>query len=398
MSTQHVETLIIGAGQAGLSTGYFLAQQGVSFLIVDGRTGSATTGGSSGTPCASTPRPSTTGCPGCPSRLRIRGISRKEEVANYLEAYALHRDLPVPENTRIEWLVPGPGGGYVIGNDGVEHGQLRSVVIATRTFGRTPQIPAKPTISTRASSDAFQRVPAPIPTTAGTGPGGGRLALGRRCGLRDGADPLVRVGGRDAARSRLSSSMPRAGRAFLPFIYYCSNTCLTAAPRWAARRSTTCASTGAPACESRPASSPTAGWHGLSPGSSAAGMVGRCWMMAISSMPPMWSGARDSGRCSTGSNCRSSTPGGGRWSIAGWSGSAGPLLLGPSFQYGFSSMILPGRGPGCRLRRRLRSSPGYGLVSVEGLFDQLGAHAGASSRAHYRGRRIIVAVGGFGWA
>ena len=36
MSTQHVETLIIGAGQAGLSTGHFLAQHGVSFLIVDG--------------------------------------------------------------------------------------------------------------------------------------------------------------------------------------------------------------------------------------------------------------------------------------------------------------------------------------------------------------------------
>ena len=36
MTTQHVDTLIIGAGQAGLSTGYFLAQRGISFLIVDG--------------------------------------------------------------------------------------------------------------------------------------------------------------------------------------------------------------------------------------------------------------------------------------------------------------------------------------------------------------------------
>ena len=36
MTTQHIDTLIIGAGQAGLATGYFLAQRGLEFLIVDG--------------------------------------------------------------------------------------------------------------------------------------------------------------------------------------------------------------------------------------------------------------------------------------------------------------------------------------------------------------------------
>ena len=36
MTTQHIDTLIIGAGQAGLATGYFLAQRGIEFLIVDG--------------------------------------------------------------------------------------------------------------------------------------------------------------------------------------------------------------------------------------------------------------------------------------------------------------------------------------------------------------------------
>ena len=36
MTTQHIETLIIGAGQAGLSTGYHLQQLGRPFLIVDG--------------------------------------------------------------------------------------------------------------------------------------------------------------------------------------------------------------------------------------------------------------------------------------------------------------------------------------------------------------------------
>jgi putative flavoprotein involved in K+ transport len=35
MTTQHIETLIIGAGQAGLSTGYHLRRMGRPFLIVD---------------------------------------------------------------------------------------------------------------------------------------------------------------------------------------------------------------------------------------------------------------------------------------------------------------------------------------------------------------------------
>jgi putative flavoprotein involved in K+ transport len=36
MTTQHIETLIIGAGQAGLSTGHHLQRQGRPVLIVDG--------------------------------------------------------------------------------------------------------------------------------------------------------------------------------------------------------------------------------------------------------------------------------------------------------------------------------------------------------------------------
>jgi cation diffusion facilitator CzcD-associated flavoprotein CzcO len=36
VGTQHIETLVIGAGQAGLSTGYHLQRLGRPFLIVDG--------------------------------------------------------------------------------------------------------------------------------------------------------------------------------------------------------------------------------------------------------------------------------------------------------------------------------------------------------------------------
>ncbi|GAA4474863.1 hypothetical protein GCM10023190_09420 [Enteractinococcus fodinae] len=36
MKTQHVETIIIGAGQAGLSAAYHLQRRGVECLVLDG--------------------------------------------------------------------------------------------------------------------------------------------------------------------------------------------------------------------------------------------------------------------------------------------------------------------------------------------------------------------------
>jgi thioredoxin reductase len=36
MTIEHIETAIIGAGQAGLATGYHLKRRGREFLIVDG--------------------------------------------------------------------------------------------------------------------------------------------------------------------------------------------------------------------------------------------------------------------------------------------------------------------------------------------------------------------------
>jgi putative flavoprotein involved in K+ transport len=67
----------------------------------------------------------------------------KEEVADYLEAYALHWDLPVRTSTRVEQLIPGPGGGYLatLGPDAESTISCDSVVIATGTFGRTPWVP-----------------------------------------------------------------------------------------------------------------------------------------------------------------------------------------------------------------------------------------------------------------
>ena len=87
MNTQHVETLIIGAGQAGLSTGYFLTQRGVV------RSSSWTSKNRIGdnwrqqwdTLRLYTPA-KYDGLPGLPFPARLAGTSRrKDEVADYLE-------------------------------------------------------------------------------------------------------------------------------------------------------------------------------------------------------------------------------------------------------------------------------------------------------------------------
>jgi putative flavoprotein involved in K+ transport len=142
MTTQHIETLIIGAGQAGLSTGYHLQRRGRPFLIVDG----AERVGDNWRHQWDTLRLYTPakydGLPGLPFPADDPWhFPGKDEVAAYLEQYALHFDLPVRMSTRIDRLRAGPDGGYVatIGPDTIT---CDNVVVATGTFGRTPFVPA----------------------------------------------------------------------------------------------------------------------------------------------------------------------------------------------------------------------------------------------------------------
>ncbi len=144
MTTQHIDTLIIGAGQAGLATGYFLAQRGIEFLIVDG----ADRIGDNWREQWDTLRLYTAakydGLPGLQFPADPYHFPGKDEVGDYLESYALHWDLPVRMSTRVETLEPAPGGGYLatLGPDAVSTISCDQVVIATGTFGRTPWVPA----------------------------------------------------------------------------------------------------------------------------------------------------------------------------------------------------------------------------------------------------------------
>jgi putative flavoprotein involved in K+ transport len=102
--SEQVETLVIGGGQAGLSVGYHLARRGMDFVILDAsdRIGDAwrsrwdslrlfTPARYNGLDGMAFPGPS-------------HVFSTKDEVADYLEAYAARFELPVRTSMRVTRL------------------------------------------------------------------------------------------------------------------------------------------------------------------------------------------------------------------------------------------------------------------------------------------------------
>ena len=145
MKTQHVEAVIIGGGQAGLSAAYHLQRQGVECLVLDGsdRIGDQWRDRYDSLRLFS---------PAYADRLdalRFPGdqeaFPSKDDMADYLELYALTHELPVRLRSQVRRLTAGADEGYVVE---LEREQQReritcdSVVIATGTFGPEPSIPA----------------------------------------------------------------------------------------------------------------------------------------------------------------------------------------------------------------------------------------------------------------
>lgn len=141
MITQHVETLIIGAGQAGLATGYHLEDLGREFLIVDGgeRVGDSWRRHYDSLTLFTPAKFNS--LDGLPFPGDPWSFPTKDEMADYIELYAVTFDLPVRLRTRVQHLAADDGGGFVATLDG-QRIKCENVVIATGTFGHTPQVPA----------------------------------------------------------------------------------------------------------------------------------------------------------------------------------------------------------------------------------------------------------------
>ena len=139
-TSERIDTLIIGAGQAGLSAAYHLRRAGRECLVVDAneRVGDNWRRHWDSlrlyTPAA------LDGLPGMPFPAARWSYPTKDEVAEYLETYATTFELPVRGGIRVTGLSADDDGYRVEHETGLF--EAHNVIIAIGTFGRRPNIPA----------------------------------------------------------------------------------------------------------------------------------------------------------------------------------------------------------------------------------------------------------------
>jgi len=114
MSSEHphverFETVIIGGGQAGLTAGYYLAKHGRPFVILDAneRIGDAWRKRWDSLRLFTPARFSR--LPGLPLPAPAWSFPTKDELADYLEAYAVQFELPVRTGISVDALTRSDG-------------------------------------------------------------------------------------------------------------------------------------------------------------------------------------------------------------------------------------------------------------------------------------------------
>jgi putative flavoprotein involved in K+ transport len=139
MTTEHIETAIIGAGQAGLATAYHLQQRGRPCLILDANSHVGDNWRAQWDSLRLYSPARSDGLPGMPFPAPRWSYPTKDQVADYLASYAQRFALPVRTHAHVDRL-QATDGKYVLWL-GADRIVAENVVVATGTFGRTPSIP-----------------------------------------------------------------------------------------------------------------------------------------------------------------------------------------------------------------------------------------------------------------
>jgi putative flavoprotein involved in K+ transport len=137
---QRVETVIIGAGQAGLATGYHLQRRGCQVLILDGNRAIGDNWRQQWDSLRLYSPAKYDGLPGTSFPARPWSYPGKDQVADFLASYAAQWNLPVRLNARVRGVDKTPSGYVVTTDDGTI--DCDNVVVATGTFGRTAKVPS----------------------------------------------------------------------------------------------------------------------------------------------------------------------------------------------------------------------------------------------------------------
>jgi putative flavoprotein involved in K+ transport len=148
--TERVETVIIGGGQAGLATAYYLKQRGRPFVILDAgeRVGDAWRTRWESLRLFTPARFDS--LPGFPFPGSNWSFPTKDEMADYLEAYVERFDLPVRTGVKVERLEK-EGGRFVVTSSRGRF-EAENVVVATGAC----QVPKVPGFANQLRADITQ--------------------------------------------------------------------------------------------------------------------------------------------------------------------------------------------------------------------------------------------------
>jgi putative flavoprotein involved in K+ transport len=140
VSDVETEVIVIGGGQAGLAMGYHLRRRGLSFVILDAgaRIGDSWRRRWEGLRLFTSARYSA--LPGMPFPASPRTLPTKDEVADYLEAYAQRLELPVQTGIAVDGVHWSDQEDRYLVTAGERRYRARQVVVATGAFHH-PRIP-----------------------------------------------------------------------------------------------------------------------------------------------------------------------------------------------------------------------------------------------------------------
>jgi putative flavoprotein involved in K+ transport len=140
--TYKIDTIIIGAGQGGLATSYYLKKHGREHLILEqaDQAGPAWRDGRWDSFTLVTPN-WTFRLPGAEYSGEHRdGFLGRDDVVAIFAGYADRFDLPLRTNTQVQSVEAGADGGFVVRTRDAVY-EARNVVVATGLF-QAPKVPA----------------------------------------------------------------------------------------------------------------------------------------------------------------------------------------------------------------------------------------------------------------
>jgi putative flavoprotein involved in K+ transport len=176
---EHLDVAIVGAGQAGLAIGHFLARSGRRFVILEaGDSVAAAWRDRWDSLVLFTPR-RYDALPGLPFPGDPDGYPGRDEVIDYLGQYADTFALPILVRSRVRALTAQAGGGFVLEVDDDRRVEADQVVVATGPFHE----PITPALADGLAPEVFQahsaayRTPDNVPGSTALVVGGGNTGF-----------------------------------------------------------------------------------------------------------------------------------------------------------------------------------------------------------------------------